>query len=155
MTKKITKAVANIHNGKQKVLTLGNMDAKRDWGFAKEYVEAMWLMLQQEKPEDFVIATGKTYTVRQFVEFAFEETGVEIQWKGTGADEKGYNKKNGACVVEIDPRYFRPAEVDLLWGDPTKAKEKLGWEAKTDVRELCRMMVRYDLKNENYGGVED
>jgi GDPmannose 4,6-dehydratase len=155
VTKKITKAVANIHKGKQKILTLGNMDAKRDWGHAKEYVEAMWLMLQQDKADDLVIATGKTYTVRQFVEYAFEEVDVVIEWKGTGVDEKGYNKKTGEIVVAIDPRYFRPAEVELLWGDPSKAKEKLGWDAKIDIRELCRMMVRYDLTYDNYGGKED
>lgn len=155
VTKKITKAVANISKGKQKVLTLGNMDAKRDWGYAKEYVEAMWLMLQQTEPDDYVIATGKTYTVRQFVEFAFEEVGIEIQWKGSGVDEKGYNKKNGELIVEIDPKYFRPAEVEFLWGDPSKMKSKLNWEPKTDVRELCKMMVRYDLKHETYGGVEE
>jgi GDPmannose 4,6-dehydratase len=155
VTKKITKAVANIHKGKQKLLKLGNLDAKRDWGYAKEYVEAMWLMLQQDKPDDFVIATGKTYTVRQFVEFAFMETGVDVEWKGHGSDEKGYNKKTGECIVEIDPRYFRPAEVDLLWGDPTKATQQLKWIAQTDVKELCRKMVRYDLAYDNYGGVED
>ncbi|PKL19097.1 MAG: GDP-mannose 4,6-dehydratase [Spirochaetae bacterium HGW-Spirochaetae-5] len=155
VTKKITKAVANIHKGKQKVLTLGNMDAKRDWGHAREYVEAMWLMLQQDKPDDLVIATGKTYTVRQFVEYAFEEVDVQLEWEGVGVDEKGLNKKTGEVVVAIDPRYFRPAEVELLWGDPSKAKEKLGWEAKIDVRELCRMMVKYDLKYDTYGGKEE
>lgn len=155
VTKKITKAVANINKGKQKLLTLGNLDAKRDWGHAREYVEAMWLMLQQEKPDDFVIATGKTYTVRQFVEFAFEEIGVQIEWKGKGVDEKAYNKKTGNVVVAIDPRYFRPAEVEFLLGDPSKAKEKLCWEAKIGVRELCRMMVQYDLKYDIFGGKEE
>lgn len=155
VTKKITKAVANIYKGKQNLLTLGNLDAKRDWGHAKEFVEAMWLMLQQEMPDDFVIATGKSYSVRQFVEFAFEEIGVQLEWKGKGIDEKGYDKKTGNVVVAIDSRYFRPAEVEFLLGDPSKAKEKLGWEAKIDVRQLCRMMVQYDLKYDNYGGKEE
>jgi len=154
VTKKITKAVANISKGKQKTLTLGNMDAKRDWGYAKEYVEAMWLMLQQDKPDDFVIATGKTYTVRQFVEYAFQEIGIEIEWTGNGVSEKGLNKKTKDILVEIDPRYFRPAEVDVLLGDPGKAKKILGWEAKTELRELCSKMVKYDLANDSYGGIE-
>ncbi len=155
VTKKITRAVAKISQGKQDILTLGNLDAKRDWGYAKEYVEAMWLMLQKDKPGDYVIATGKTYTVRQFVEFAFEEIGVKVEWRGQGVNEVGVDGKTGAIRVKIDPRYFRPAEVEFLWGDPTKAKRELGWEAKTDVRELCRKMVRYDLTHENYGGVEE
>lgn len=155
VTKKITKAVAKIANGKQDVLKLGNLDAKRDWGFAKEYVEAMWLMLQQQKPSDYVVATGKVYTVRQFVEIAFEEIGVKIEWKGAGVDEVGIDAKTGVTRVKIDPRYFRPAEVEFLWGNPEKARRELGWEAKTEVRELCRKMVRYDLKNETYGGKED
>lgn len=151
VTKKITKAVAAIAKGKQEVLTLGNLDAKRDWGYAKEYVEAMWLMLQQEKPEDFVIATGKTYTVRQFVEYAFEETGVKIRWQGSNVDEVGVDAATGKVKVKIDPRYFRPAEVELLWGDATKANTKLGWTPQCDVRELCKMMVRYDLAHDSYG----
>ena len=155
VTKKITKAVGAIQKGKQDVLKLGNMDARRDWGYAKEYVEAMWLMLQREQPDDFVIATGKAYTVRQFVEFAFEEIGVRIEWRGSGVDEKGYDSATGKLRVEIDTRYFRPAEVDFLLGDPTKAKDKLGWTAKTDVRELCRKMVRYDLTYDTYGGKEE
>lgn len=155
VTKKITRAVAKISQGKQDILTLGNLDAKRDWGYAKEYVEAMWLMLQKDKPGDYVIATGKTYTVRQFVEFAFEEIGVKVEWRGQGVNEVGVDGKTGAIRVKIDPRYFRPAEVEFLWGDSTKAKRELGWEAKTDVRELCRKMVRYDLTHENYGGVEE
>ncbi len=154
VTKKITKAVAKIVKGTQELLTLGNLEAKRDWGYAKEYVEAMWLMLQQEKPGDYVVATGKTYTVRQFVEFAFEEIGVKLLWKGSGPEETGVDAATGATRVKIDPRYFRPAEVDLLLGNPEKAKKALGWEAKTDVRELCRKMVRYDLKNDTYGGEE-
>ncbi len=154
VTKKITKAVAAISKGKQQVLKLGNMDAKRDWGYAKEYAEAMWLMLQQDTPEDFVIATGKAYTVRQFVEYAFEEIGVTIEWRGAGANEKGYDRSTAILRVEIDSRYFRPAEVDYLLGDPSKARRKLGWAPKTDVRELCKMMVQYDLANETYGGEE-
>jgi GDPmannose 4,6-dehydratase len=154
VTKKITKAVANIKKGKQKQLRLGNLDSKRDWGHAKEYVEAMWLMLQQEQPDDYVIATGKTYTIRQFVEFAFEEIGIEIKWKGTGVDEIGYDATTGDRLVIVDPKYFRPAEVELLHGDPSKAKEKLDWEAKIDVKELCKMMVSYDLDNDEYGGAE-
>jgi GDPmannose 4,6-dehydratase len=155
VTKKITKAVAKISQGKQELVRLGNLDAKRDWGFAKEYVEAMWLMLQQEKPGDYVIATGKTYTVRQFVEFAFEEIGVKLEWKGNGVDEVGVDAKSGVTRVKIDPRYFRPAEVEFLWGNPEKAKRELGWVAKTELRELCRKMVRYDLANDSYGGEED
>jgi GDPmannose 4,6-dehydratase len=155
VTKKITKAVAAIQKGKQDVVKLGNMDAKRDWGYAKEYVEAMWLMLQQKSPDDYVVATGKSYTVRQFVEFAFEEIGVKIDWRGTGAKEKGYDSATGKLRVEIDPRYFRPSEVEFLLGDPTKATEKLGWTAKTDVRDLCRKMVRYDQSYDTYGGKEE
>ena len=155
VTKKITKAVANIQKGRQELLKLGNLDAKRDWGFAKEYVEAMWLMLQKDVSGDYVIATGTTYTVRQFVEFAFEEIGVKIQWRGTGVDEVGVDAASGTVRVRIDPRYFRPAEVELLWGNPEKAKRELGWTAKTEVRELCKMMVRYDMHNDSYGGKEE
>jgi GDPmannose 4,6-dehydratase len=146
--------VANIQKGRQELLKLGNLDAKRDWGFAKEYVEAMWLMLQKDEPGDYVIATGTTYTVRQFVEFAFEEIGVKIQWQGTGVDEVGVDAASGVVRVRIDPRYFRPAEVELLWGNPEKAKRELDWAAKTEVRELCKMMVRYDMNNDGYGGKE-
>lgn len=155
VTKKITKAVAAIAKGKLDLVRLGNLDAKRDWGFAKEYVEAMWLMLQQNEPDDYVVATGKAYSVRQFVEFAFEEIGVKIEWRGKGIEQKGYDASSGKLRIEIDPRYFRPAEVEFLLGDPSKAKEKLGWTAKTDVRELCRKMVRYDLAYDTYGGKED
>jgi len=155
VTKKITKAAAAIQKGHLETLRLGNLDARRDWGYAKEYVKAMWLMLQQHAPDDFVIATGKANTVRDFVEFAFEETGVTLEWRGNGAEERGYDSATGKLRVEIDPRYFRPAEVEFLLGDPTKAREKLGWEARTDVRELCRKMVRYDMANEGYGGLED
>ncbi len=154
VTKKITQAAARISQGKQKVLKLGNLDAQRDWGYAKDYVEAMWLMLQQDQPKDYVIATGKTYAVRQFVEMAFAETGVEIRWEGQGENEKGICKATGAVLVEVDPRYFRPAEVDLLWGDASLAQKELGWSAKTDLRTLIKLMVTYDLQYEDYGGEE-
>ena len=155
VTKKITKAVANIQKGKQELLTLGNLDAMRDWGYAKDYVEAMWLMLQKDKPSDYVIATGQTHSVRQFVEFAFEEIGVTLQWKGSGAEERGIDTRTGKTVVKIDPRYFRPSEVELLQGNPQKAKRDLGWQARKLVRELCREMVRYDQRFDTYGGKED
>lgn len=154
VTKKITKAVANIYKKKQKVLTLGNLNAKRDWGYAKDYVEAMWLMLQQDKPDDFVIATGKTYTVREFVNYAFNVIGIDIEWIGHGLDEIGKNSKTGEILVKIDSKYYRPSEVDLLWGDPTKANTSLGWRARTDLRELVFKMVSYDLEYDNYGGYE-
>lgn len=154
VTKKITKAVARIAQGKQDMLTLGNLDAKRDWGYAKDYVECMWLMLQQEKPDDYVIASGETYTVREFVDMAFAEVGITLGWEGDGANERGVNTKTGKTCVQVDPRYFRPAEVDLLWGDPTKAKKKLGWKPKTTIRDLVRIMVQYDLQNDGYGGAE-
>lgn len=145
VTRKITRAVARIKLGLQKKLYLGNLDAKRDWGYAKDYVEAMWLILQQEKPEDFVIGTGTTHTVRTFVELAFREVGISLSWEGSGIEEKGRNAATGEVVVEVDPVYFRPTEVDLLWSDPSKAKEKLGWQAKTTLEELCSMMVQEDL----------
>ncbi len=154
VTKKITKAVARIHQGKQSVLKLGNLDAKRDWGYAKDYVEAMWLMLQQDKPKDYVIATGKTFSVREFVDMAFSEINVELSWKGKGKNEKGYCKKTGKVYVEIDPKYFRPAEVDLLWGDPSLASKDLNWQAKTTLHELVQIMVQYDLSHDGYGGAE-
>jgi GDPmannose 4,6-dehydratase len=155
VTKKITKAVADIKNGKQDKLFLGNIDAKRDWGYAKDYVEAMWLMLQQEIPDDYVIATGKTYSVREFIELAFDEVDIRIEWKGKGIDEKGIDSKTGKVLVEINKKYFRPAEVDLLWGDPTKAKVELKWTNKTTLKELISKMVAYDLKYDNYGGIEE
>lgn len=155
VTKKITQAVAKIHQGKQEKISLGNMDAKRDWGYAKEYVEMMWIMLQQDKPEDFVAATNKTYTVRYFVELAFREIGVEIEWKGEGVEEKGYDKTTGTLRVEVNPNYFRPTEVELLIGDSTKAKEKLGWVPKITLEELVHKMVQYDLKYDTYGGEEE
>ncbi|KAB2946550.1 GDP-mannose 4,6-dehydratase [Candidatus Methanoperedens sp. BLZ2] len=146
VTRKITMAVARIKKGVQKKLYLGNLDAKRDWGFARDYVEAMWLMLQQDEPDDFVIATGKTHSVREFSELAFREVGIKLEWKGIGVDEVGVNSATGDILIEIDRRYFRPTEVDILMGDPSKAREKLGWEAKVGFEELVRMMVAGDMK---------
>ncbi|PKA39956.1 GDP-mannose 4,6-dehydratase [Rhizobium sullae] len=145
VTRKITRAAAAIKLGRQNRLYLGNLDAKRDWGHARDYVKGMWLMLQQDVPDDYVLATGETTTVRSFVEWAFAETGVNIVWKGSGIDEKGYDAVTDQCLVEIDPRYFRPTEVDLLIGDPTKARTKLGWQHDVGVRDLCREMVKEDL----------
>jgi GDPmannose 4,6-dehydratase len=155
VTKKITKAVAAIAKGRQETIRLGNLEAMRDWGYAKEYIEAMWLMLQQPKPEDYVIATGESHSIREFVEFAFAEVGVEIEWRGKGVDEKGFDRKSGRVRVEIDPRYFRPAEVDYLRGDSAKARDRLGWTFKTNVKELCTKMVKYDLAYDMYGCKED
>ncbi|RMG69353.1 MAG: GDP-mannose 4,6-dehydratase [Bacteroidetes bacterium] len=146
VTRKITTSLAEIAAGTRDVLRLGNMDAKRDWGYAKEYVEMMWLMLQQDEPEDFVVATGKMYTVREFVEKSARHVGMEIVWQGEGVDEKGYDKHTGKLVVEVDPRYFRPAEVELLVGDPTKAKEKLGWVPQVDIDELVEIMMKHDIE---------
>ncbi len=146
VTRKITRAAARIHEGLETKLYLGNLNAKRDWGFAGDYVEAMWLMLQQDIPEDFVIATGKTTTVRDFVTLAFWETGIHLRWEGEGIEERGIDEKSGKVLVQVDPRYFRPTEVDLLIGDPSKALMKLGWSAKVEMNELCRMMIEHDLK---------
>lgn len=146
VTRKITRALARIKLGLQESLYLGNMDAKRDWGHARDYVEAQWLILQQESPEDFVIATGVQYSVREFVEAAAKELDLEIEWRGSGVDEKGYDK-SGNLVVAVDPRYFRPTEVETLLGDPSKAKQKLGWSPKTSFHELVVEMVREDLKS--------
>jgi GDPmannose 4,6-dehydratase len=146
VTRKITRAVARIKLGLQDKLYLGNLDAKRDWGHARDYVEAQWLILQQDEPEDFVIATGKQYSVRDFVNAAFKEVGVTVRWEGEGVDEKGYNADSGALLVEVDTRYFRPTEVETLLGDPTKAKEKLGWVAKTSLEDMVAEMVRDDLR---------
>jgi GDPmannose 4,6-dehydratase len=146
VTRKITRALARIKLGLQDTLYLGNMDAKRDWGHAKDYVEMQWLMLQQDKPEDFVIATGAQYSVRDFVNAAAKELGMEIRWEGQGVDDKGYDS-HGKCIVAVDPRYFRPTEVETLLGDPTKAKKKLGWTPKTTFNELVAEMVREDLKS--------
>ena len=145
VTRKITIAVANIVKGEQAKLYLGNLDAKRDWGFAGDYVEAMWLMLQQDAPEDFVIATGETHTVREFTERAFKYAGVDIIWQGRGVEEKGVCSKTGKTLVEVDPKYFRPTEVDVLLGDSSKAKETLGWQPKVKFEELVKMMMEADL----------
>lgn len=146
VTRKITRAVAAIKLGKQDKLYLGNIDAQRDWGHAKEYVRGMWLMLQQDQADDYVLATGITTPVRTFVEWAFEEVGIHIEWRGSGVDEKGLCSETGRTLVEIDPRYFRPTEVDLLLGDPTKANENLGWVHETSPKELAIEMVQEDLK---------
>ncbi|WP_310446555.1 GDP-mannose 4,6-dehydratase [Thiobacillus sp.] len=145
VTRKITRALARIKLGLQDCLFLGNMDAKRDWGHAKDYVEMQWLMLQQDKAEDFVIATGVQFSVRDFVDAAAKELGMQIRWEGTGIDEKGYDA-NGRCIVAVDARYFRPTEVETLLGDPSKAKNKLGWTPKISFAELVAEMVREDLK---------
>jgi GDPmannose 4,6-dehydratase len=146
VTRKITRAAAQISLGLQEKLFLGNLDAKRDWGHAKDYVEAMWLMLQQQKPEDFVIATGVTTTVREFVRLAFKEAGIEIEFKGKGVEEIGFDKKTGRELVFVDPEYFRPTEVDLLIGDPTKANTLLGWKPKHDLNSLVRDMMKSDIE---------
>jgi GDPmannose 4,6-dehydratase len=144
VTRKITRALARIKLGLQDCLYLGNLDSKRDWGHAKDYVEMQWLMLQQDRAEDFVIATGVQYSVRDFVNAAAQELGITIRWEGAGVDEKGYNDA-GRCIVAVDPRYFRPSEVETLLGDPTKAREKLGWVPKVTFKELVSEMVREDL----------
>ncbi|MBN2374425.1 GDP-mannose 4,6-dehydratase [bacterium] len=146
VTRKITRAVARIKLGLQERLFLGNLDARRDWGYAPDYVRAMWLILQQDQPDDYVIATGKDHSVREFVERAFSEIGTNIVWKGKGVDEKGMDEKDGIVRVEIDPRYFRPTEVDFLLGDASKAKKKLGWEPKAGFEDLVRIMVKEDIK---------
>lgn len=148
VTRKITLAAARIKKGTQEKLYLGNIDSKRDWGYAKDYVECMWLMLQHHTPEDFVIATGETHTVREFTTLAFKEAGIELEWVGTGVDEKGIDTATGRVLVEIDPKYFRPTEVDILLGDPTKAKEVLGWNpTQTKFEELVKIMVKSDLEH--------
>ncbi|MBR1732571.1 MAG: GDP-mannose 4,6-dehydratase [Alloprevotella sp.] len=147
VTRKITLAAARIKQGFQNKLYLGNLDSLRDWGYAKDYVECMWLMLQHDTPEDFVIATGEYHTVREFTTLTFAELGIELEWKGEGVEEKGIDKATGEVLVEVDPKYFRPAEVDQLLGDPTKAKSLLGWNPqKTSFRELIRIMVKHDMK---------
>ena len=146
VTRKITLAAARIAQGYQDKLYLGNLNSLRDWGYAKDYVECMWLMLQQEQPEDYVIATGEYHTVREFCTLAFKETGIDLRWEGEGVDEKGIDVKTGKVLVEVDPKYFRPAEVDQLLGDPTKARTKLGWNPrKTSFPELVRIMVEHDM----------
>lgn len=146
VTRKITRAAAAIALGRQEKLYLGNLDARRDWGHAREYVRGMWLMLQQDEADDYVLATGETTEVREFVRWAFEDAGIPIDFSGNGIDEKGICRKTGKVLVEIDPRYFRPTEVELLIGDPAKAHEKLGWRHETSVRELAREMVMADLE---------
>jgi len=146
VSRKITRAVGRIQQGLQDRLYLGNLDAKRDWGYAKDYVEAMWLMLQQDEPDDYVIATGATQTVRTFCERAFSRAGIELEWQGTDLHEKGLERGTGRVLVEIDPRYLRPTEVDLLLGDATKAKEKLGWTPRTSFGELVHLMVDHDVE---------
>ncbi|MGR3180038.1 MAG: GDP-mannose 4,6-dehydratase [Candidatus Anammoxibacter sp.] len=146
VTRKITRAATRIKIGLQDKLYLGNLDAKRDWGYAKDYVKAMWLILQQKVADDFVIATGESHTVREFVEKAFEELQIGLKWDGNGVDEKGVDTKTGKVLVEIDARYFRPAEVDYLLGDPSKAKDVLGWSPEVKFSELVKIMVREDLK---------
>ncbi|NHN34281.1 GDP-mannose 4,6-dehydratase [Paenibacillus agricola] len=146
VTRKITRAVARISKGKQDKLSLGNLDAKRDWGFAGDYVEGMWLMLQQSIPQDYVLATGETHTVREFVELAFLEIGINIDWIDSGVEEKGICSKTKKVLVDINSKYFRPTEVELLLGDPTKAEKELGWKRKVSFQELVKMMVKADIE---------
>ena len=151
VTRKITDAVAKMKLGKLDVLELGNMDAKRDWGFAKDYIEGMYLMLQADKPDTYVLATNRTETVRDFVTMAFKAIDVELEWKGSGENETATNKATGEIVVKVNPKFYRPAEVDLLIGNPEKAKRELGWEPTTTLEELCAMMVKADLKRNEVG----
>jgi GDPmannose 4,6-dehydratase len=151
VTRKITDSVAKIKLGKLDVLELGNIDAKRDWGFAKEYVEGMWRMLQADEPDVFVLATNRTETVRDFVTLAFKAVDVELQWEGSGEQEQATDAATGKVVVRVNPKFYRPAEVDLLIGDPQKAKDVLGWEPKTTLEQLCRMMVDADMRRNQQG----
>lgn len=147
VTRKITRAAGRIACGLQDKLELGNLDSKRDWGYARDYVECMWLMLQHDTPEDFVIATGVQHTVREFTTLAFAHDGIELEWQGSGLDEKGIDKATGKVLVQVNPAWFRPTDVDNLWGDPTKAKTVLGWNPqKTSYEELCAIMAEYDLR---------
>jgi len=146
VTRKISRAVANIHLGKQDCLYLGNIDSKRDWGHARDYIEGMWLMLQQDKPQDFVLATGETHTVREFVEKSFAVVNVNIKWQGSGEEEVGIDKETGKVLVRIDPKYYRPTEVDLLLGDPAKAKKELSWNRKVTFDELVKEMTLADIE---------
>ena len=140
-------AAARIAQGFQDKLYLGNLNSLRDWGYAKDYIECMWLILQQPTPDDFVIATGEYHTVREFATLAFHHVGIELEWRGEGVDEKGYDKQTGKALVEVDPKYFRPAEVDQLLGDPTKAKNTLGWNPrKTTFEQLVKIMIDHDMK---------
>jgi GDPmannose 4,6-dehydratase len=147
VTRKISRAVAAIKLGRQETLYLGNLDAKRDWGHARDYVEGMWKILQSPEPDDYVLATGETHSVREFVEKAFAQIGIRIVWEGVGVDEKGIDAGSGRVMIQIDPRYFRPTEVDLLIGDPSKARSKLGWQHRVSFEELVAEMVAADLKN--------
>jgi GDPmannose 4,6-dehydratase len=151
VTRKITDTVAKIKLGKLDVLELGNMDAKRDWGFAKEYVEGMWRMLQADKPDTYVLATNRTETVRDFVTLAFKAVDIELRWEGQGEQEKGVDAETGKVLVKVNPKFYRPAEVELLIGDPQKAKDDLGWEPKTSLEDLCKMMVEADLRRNKQG----
>ena len=146
VTRKITRAAAAIRHGRQDTLYIGNLDARRDWGHAREYVRGMWLMLQQDEGDDYVLATGETTSVRDFARWAFEDAGIPVEFRGAGVEEKGFCKATGRCLIEVDPRYFRPTEVDLLIGDPGKANQILGWRHETPVRELVREMVEADLR---------
>jgi len=148
VTRKVTRAAANIKLGNQDKLYLGNLDSRRDWGFAGDYVEAMWLMMQQDTPDDYVIATGEAHSVRELVELAFREVDIEISWQGSGMDEKGIDRKTGRVIIELDPLFIRPAEVDFLLGDSSKARNILGWEPKYSFKELVSQMVQFDLENE-------
>lgn len=146
VTRKIVRAAINIKLGLEEKLYLGNLNAKRDWGYAPEYVETMWLMLQQDKPDDYVVATGENHTVREFCELSFKEVGFHLKWEGNGINEKGIDEKSGKILVEVDPKYFRPTEVDVLLGNPEKAKKELGWYPKTSFEELIKIMVKADLE---------
>lgn len=146
VTRKITLAIASMLSGKQEKLSLGNMDAKRDWGFAGDYVEGMWMMLQNDVPRDYVLATNTTYTVRTFVEESFLQLAITVRWEGQGVEEKGYDSKTGRLLVDVNPEFYRPAEVEFLWGDPTKAEKELGWKRKVDFKGLVAMMMDADMK---------
>ena len=146
VTRKITLAIANILAGKQEKLSLGNMDAKRDWGFAGDYVKGMWMILQQDKPDDFVLATNETHTVREFVKIAFEKAGIKLRFEGEGVNEKAYDARTGNLLVDVDPKFFRPAEVEFLWGDSSKAEETLGWKRDVSFEQLVEMMVKSDIE---------
>ena len=148
VTKKITRGLSRILSGKDDCLYLGNMDAKRDWGYAKDYVEGMWRMLQQNTPDDFVLATGETHSVREFIEESCKIAGIDLKWQGKGEKEVGIDKNTNKTIIKIDPRYYRPAEVEILLGDPSKAKKELGWTPTTTFKDLVKMMMEDDLKNE-------
>jgi len=149
LTRKVSNAVARIKLGKQDYIELGNMDAKRDWGYAGDYVEGMWRMLQQDKPSNYVLASGETHSVREFVEVAFKEIGIDIKWQGKGTEEKGLDVKTGKVLVKINPKFYRPAEVDILLGNPVKAEKELGWKRKYDFKGLVKLMVEHDLDLES------